>query len=119
MLSMLRQMAALGEMNDAHLYLGVNSEQDLFGQVQLDELRAILPHVQINICVWQASDSWQGCNGTPVDALKRDLDGDAQNGMTPEIYLCGPPGLVDAVEALVSEKGIPADCVFSEKFLPS
>ena len=119
MLSMLRHMAALGEMNDAHLYLGVNTEDDLFGHDQLDELRATMPNLRIDVCVWKASDTWDGFAGTPVDALHKDLDLDLQKGLTPEIYLCGPPGLVDATEKMATDLGVPISAIYSEKFLPS
>lgn len=119
MLSMLRQMAAFGETNDAHLYLGVNTEDDLFGQAQLDELKTLLPNLRIDICVWKAKEGWVGFSGTPADALKRDLEEDMAKGLHPETYLCGPPGLVDATEQAALEKGMPLASIFSEKFLPS
>lgn len=119
MLSMLRQMAAFGEMNDAHLYLGVNTEDELFGQAQRDELCAALPNLRIDLCVWKPGANWNGFSGTPVDALKRDLVIDLKQGLTPEIYLCGPPGLVDATEAMATHEGVPRSVIYSEKFLPS
>ena len=119
MLSMLRQMAAFGELNDAHLCLGVNTEEELFGQAQIDELKDLLPNLRIDICVWKPSDDWHGFSGTPVDVLNRDLGGDMATGMHPEIYLCGPPGLVDATKHTALDKGIPLSNIFSEKFLPS
>ena len=119
MLSMLRQMAAFGETNDAHLCLGVNTEEELFGQAQIDELKALLPNLRIDICVWKATDDWTGFSGTPVDVLNRDLDGDMAKGMAPEIYLCGPPGLVDATKQAAQDKGVALSSIFSEKFLPS
>ncbi len=118
-LSMLRQMAAFGEMNDARLYLGVNSEDDLFGQAQLDELKTLLPGLGMDICVWRASDDWTGFSGTPVDALKRDLDDDMAKGLQPEIYICGPPGMVDAADQASRDKGVEPANIFCEKFLPS
>lgn len=119
MLSMLRHMAALGETNDVHLYLGVNTEDDLFGSGQLDDLRASLANLRIDVCVWKASDTWDGFAGTPVDALHKDLDLDLQKGLTPEIYICGPPGLVDATEKMATDLGVPISAIYSEKFLPS
>jgi len=119
MLSMLRQMAAFGEMNDAHLYLGVNTEDDLFGQTQLDDLKTLLPNLRIDVCVWKASGGWTGFSGTPADALKRDLAADMAQGLDPETYLCGPPGLVDATEHAATDLGLPLANIYSEKFLPS
>jgi methane monooxygenase component C len=51
-----------------------------------------------------------------VDILRRDLQG---TGVSPDLYLCGPPGMVDAVYAVCAEAGIAQNKIFLEKFLPS
>jgi len=37
----------------------------------------------------------------------------------PDIYLCGPPALIDAAEAAARAKGVPDQQVLSERFLPT
>ncbi len=114
MLSMLRRMAEFGEMQEARLFFGVNHERELFAQQELEELRAQLPQLQIDICVWKPQGEWQGFVGTPADAVREAL---SASPAQPDMYLCGPPPLINAVEKLATEYGIPAEQVFSERFL--
>lgn len=116
MLSMLRRMAEFGEMQEARLFFGVNKESELFAQQALDDLRAQLPQLKIDICVWKPQGAWQGFVGTPADAVREALK-DAPE--LPDMYLCGPPPLLNAVEKTALEFGVPAAQIFSERFLPA
>jgi methane monooxygenase component C len=114
-LSMLRWMAEMGAMQAARLYFGLNHESDLFAHAELKKLQSQLPSLQIEICVWKP-ETWQGFIGTPLDALARDLK-DALNN-PPDLYLCGPPGLVDGAEKLALSLGLSHAHIHSERFLP-
>jgi ferredoxin-NADP reductase len=116
MLSMLRRMAEFQEPHPARLYFGANRAEELFCQAELQALQAELPQLQVIYCVWKAEANWQGFCGTPVDALAQDL---ADASVLPDIYLCGPPALIDAAEAAAGAKGVPDKQVFSERFLPT
>lgn len=116
MLSMLRRMAEFQEPHPARLYFGVNRSEELFCREELEALRAELPQLQVTTCVWKANGDWQGFHGTPVDALASDLAG---TDVLPDIYLCGPPALIDAAEAAARSRGVPAEQVLSERFLPA
>ena len=98
------------------IYFGVNTEEEVFYANELQRLAAEMPTLQIRICVWKASDNWQGEKGSVVDILRRDLQG---MGVKPDLYLCGPPGMVDATYAVCADVGISKDKIFLEKFLPS
>ncbi|WP_119154972.1 2Fe-2S iron-sulfur cluster-binding protein [Caldimonas tepidiphila] len=114
MLSMLRRMAEFQEPHEARLYFGVERAADLFALAQIEALRAELPRLQVTLCVRQPDARWSGFTGTPVDALRRDLAG-AQGA--PDIYLCGPPGLIDAAQAAARELGVPDSRLISERFV--
>lgn len=114
-LSMLRRMAEFQEPHEARLYFGVNSEPELFARDELAQLRCNLPKLHAEICIWRPTTEWTGFAGTPVNALRRDL---ARAGGKPDIYVCGPPALIDAAEAAAAEFGVPAAQVISERFLP-
>ena len=118
MLSMLRQMAEFGESHESHLYFGLTTEDDLFAMDEIAALKASMPNLKAEVCIWKASDSWQGFRGSPVDAFKRDLEADLAKGIKPDVYLCGPPGLIDAVEEVAETLGLPHTSLFSERFLP-
>ncbi len=118
MLSMLRQMAEFQETHDSHLYFGVTTEDDIFAMAEIEELKEALPNLSVDICVWKAGPDWKGFSGSPVDALKADLANDLAKGLKPEVYLCGPSGLVDATQTVAEELGLPHENIFSERFLP-
>lgn len=116
MLSMLRRMAEFQEPHPARLYFGVNHVNELFCQAELKALQAELPQLQVIFCVWKADDLWQGFHGTPVDAFAQDL---SNVTVLPDVYLCGPPALIDAAEAAAHARGVPGKQIMSEKFLPA
>lgn len=116
MLSMLRRMVEFGEPNAATLLFGVTSEKDLFGRDDIAALQAELPQLQATVCVWKAGADWAGFTGTPVDALIAHLEDCA---IAPDIYLCGPPAMIDAAEQAALARGVPAGQIFSERFLPT
>lgn len=120
LLSMLRRMAEFQEPHPARLYLGVTRPAELFGQAALAALQAELPGLQVVQCVWQAAPDWSGFSGSVVDALRQDLAAlSGPNGAWPDIYLCGPPGLIDATEAVARELGVPTEQVLSERYTPA
>ncbi|TAN50648.1 MAG: oxidoreductase, partial [Methylococcaceae bacterium] len=116
MLSMLRRMAELQEPHPARLYFGANRAEEFFCLPELQALQAELPQLQLILCVWKPEADWQGFRGTPVDALRKDL---AEAGVSPDIYLCGPPALIDAAETAARALGVPDRQIISERFLPA
>lgn len=115
MLSMLRRMAEWGDPQPARLYFGVSTADDLFGAPQIADLQAQMPGLQVTTCVWKPSPGWTGFAGSPVDALNRDLPGSP----APDIYLCGPPALIEAATAAALAHGVPDGNIMAERFLPS
>lgn len=116
MLSILRRMAEFQEMQPVRLYLGVNRVEELFCLDELDALKAQLPSLNVTLCVWKAEGEWQGFNGTPADALAQDLQ---TTDSPPDIYLCGPPAMIDAATRAAQAAGIPPQQIISERFTAS
>lgn len=116
MQSMLRQMAEFGDGRECRLVFGVNREEELFAQDAVEALTTSLPRLTVVHCVWKPGPSWTGFAGTPADALAVALAGAKA---APDLYVCGPPKLIDAVEAVGRAAGIPHDRIFSEQFLPA
>lgn len=115
-LSMVRYMKAWDEPQKCVLYFGVNTEAEIFHLAELDQLAAEMPTLALRNCVWKCSDDWHCEKGSVVDILRRDL---LETGTKPDLYLCGPPGMVDATFAVCAELGIPKERIYLEKFLPS
>ena len=115
-LALLRRMAEYQEMHDARLFFGVNHEDELFALDELDRIASTLPQLRVTPCVWKPRAAWSGFTGTPAEALQLALqEADTQ----PDLYLCGPPPLLDAAEAAARAHGIPAPQIFSERFMPA
>lgn len=112
-LSILQRMAEWGEDHPTHLFLGVNNEQEIFCQDELAALKLAIPQLQVEICVWQASETWTGFRGTPADALQAYL---AQTELLPDMFLCGPPLLVEAATKIALEAGVNPEQIFCERF---
>ena len=115
-LSMVRRMKEWDEPQKCVIYFGVNTEAKIFHLAELDLLAASMPTLELRKCVWKYTDAWQGEKGSVVDILRRDLQA---TGAKPDLYLCGPPGMVDATYIVCAEMGIPKERIYLEKFLPS
>ena len=115
-LSMLRRMVEWGEDHPTHLFLGVNNEGEILCQQELASLQQSLPQLTVQICIWKPEHDWDGFIGTPVDALKAYFD---QNEAIPDVYLCGPPILVEAATDIALQSGVHADHIYSERFVSS
>ncbi|MDO9105395.1 MAG: FAD-binding oxidoreductase [Methylovulum sp.] len=115
-LSMVRHMKEWGEPQKCVIYFGVNTEAEIFHLDELNQLAAQMPTLELRNCVWKCSDDWHCEKGSVVDILRRDL---VETGAKPDLYLCGPPGMVDATFNVCAEVGIPKERIYLEKFLPS
>jgi ferredoxin-NADP reductase/ferredoxin len=112
MLSMLGQMAEFGSTARCRLIFGVNRAEELCAGARLAELAAALPGLEVTLCVWQPDAAWSGFRGTPADAVGELL---AASPAAPDLYVCGPPRLIDAVSERVAQAG--RGRLFSERFL--
>jgi len=115
-MSMVRRMHEWSEPQPCVIYFGVNTEQEVFYAEQVKALEQAMSTLSVHICVWQAGEGWRGEKGSVVDILRRDL---LDTGIKPDLYLCGPPGMVDATYQVCAQVGIPRDKIYLEKFLPS
>nr|WP_294502489.1 2Fe-2S iron-sulfur cluster binding domain-containing protein [uncultured Rhodopila sp.] len=114
-LSMLRHLAAFQDELPTTLIFAANREDELFAADLIPELQAALPKLTVMLSVWHPSDDWTGFRGSAADALAALLDRAEE---PPDIYVCGPPGLVAAVTAVAAARGLPLDRVFSEQVQP-
>jgi NAD(P)H-flavin reductase len=109
-------MREFGDVRDCRLYFGVNKEEELFALDALEELRATLTRLNATICVWKPETNWSGFVGTPAEALAVAL---ADGATRPDIYVCGPPALIEATEATALAGGVSHSRIFSEQFSPA
>jgi ferredoxin-NADP reductase/ferredoxin len=101
-LSLLRQLAAGGSERSIQFFYGARTEDDLFG---LDEIRGLpLPAFVFTPVtgrlVHEAVDEWLP-------------DGEL------DVYMCGPPAMVEAAEAVLERHGVDGQRIFTDRFTTS
>ena len=115
-LSMLRYMQIERHPQETKLFFGVTHQHELFYVDALRELAASMPNLEVHIAVMNPEPGSGFPAGTVVDLLAKQLEAATRS---PDIYLCGPPGMIDATFAAAKNHGVPLDHVFEEKFLPT
>ena len=112
-LSMLAVMAESGARQPIHLVYGVTRDEDLVCEPELQAFAARLPGFGYTACVTesQAAQVKRGYVSDHLDAVHFH-DGQA------DVYLCGPPPMVTAIERTMTERGLKSHAMYYEKFLP-
>lgn len=113
-LSMLEQIATIGTDQPIRLFYAVTREADLVELDRLASLAGLIPSLAITTIVADAA-STHSTKGFVTDHLTA---ADLWDGAA-DVYLCGPPPMVEAVRAHMAVLGVtPASFLF-EKFNPS
>lgn len=112
-LSMLEQLAITGCDLPIHLLYGVNRDTDQVKQDQLESLATRLPGFSYRICVAdpQSRAPYQGY-------VTDHMTSDTLNEGEVDIYLCGPPPMVEAVMSWLEVARIEPAHFYYEKFAP-
>jgi propane monooxygenase reductase subunit len=112
-LALLRQMAESGNERPAVYYYGARTGSDLFHEDELARLGGELADFRYVPCLSEDSpDGWPGETGLVTDVLIRR----EANLADSDVYLCGPPPMIDAALPLLSGLGVPDEQVFYDKF---
>ncbi len=110
-LSMLEVLADQGTDQPVHLIYGVNNDGDLVEIERIEALAGRLP-----------TFTWATCVANPDSAHPRKgyvtahLTDQHLNAGNCDVYLCGPPPMVEAVRAFFAEKRVSPSHFFYEKF---
>lgn len=113
LLSMLRKMAEFGEMQPARLFFGVTRHGEVFAQDEIAALTDFLPDFEAHTMVWNPDPAWAGAVGNPVELAAAEI---AMMEEMPDVYLCGPPPMMDAAFAALTAAGVPKDQIHAERF---
>ena len=113
LLSMLRKMAEFGEMQPARLFFGVTRHGEVFAQDEIAALADALPDFQAITVVWTPDEAWTGAVGNPVQLAAAEI---TLADEMPDVYLCGPPPMMDAAFAALTAAGVPEDQIHAERF---
>jgi NAD(P)H-flavin reductase/ferredoxin len=115
MLSMLDHMVAQGWTGQkVHLLCGANAVEELFSDDKIKAYSGQGIDLSIEYAVVEGSDGWRGAVGHVTDLLN-----DNHLASESEIYLCGPPPMIEAAESWLAAQGVDGKRVHAEKFLPS
>jgi ferredoxin-NADP reductase len=113
LLSMLRRMTEWGDPQPARLFFGVTRHSEVFAQEELQALAETMPDFRYDTVVWQSDPEWSGATGNPVDLAAAEV---ALLDEWPDVYVCGPPPMVEAAYAALTAVGLPADQIHAERF---
>jgi benzoate/toluate 1,2-dioxygenase reductase component len=113
-LSMLGKIAETGSAYPIHLGYGVTNDVDLVGVDRLEEFAVKIPRFTFFTCV-AAENSAHPRKGH----VTAHIEAGRLNGGEVDVYLCGPPPMVDAVRTWLGEQGVTPANFYYEKFAPS
>ena len=113
-LAMLEELGRTTPTQPIHMVYGVTNDADLVEVGALETYAARIPGFTFTTVV-AAADSAHPQKGY----VMHHLPDAALNGGDVDVYLCGPPPMVDAVRAYLKDKHIVPTCFHYEKFSPS
>jgi len=113
-LSMLEVLADERTDQPVHLIYGVTKDDDMVEMQRIKDLAARLPTMTWAACVTDPA------SGQPLKGyVTEHLSDEHLNAGDCDIYLCGPPPMVEAVRVFLRDRGIEPKHFHYEKFAPS
>ena len=112
--SILLDMAEKGNNRKVSYFYGARNKAELVLPEEMADISGKLPNYKY-IPVLSAPDEgvdWDGETGWVTEAVARHMD----TGDNVEAYLCGSPGMIDACVKVLTEKGVPEELIFYDKF---
>ncbi|MCM2442281.1 ring-hydroxylating dioxygenase ferredoxin reductase family protein [Agrobacterium vitis] len=113
-LSMLEVLSQQQSQQKMHLIYGVTRDLDLVLVDQLEAFTGRLPNFTYATVV--ADDA---TNHPRKGWVTQHMPQDMLNGGYVDVYLCGPPPMVDAVRSYFDDKGVKPNSFYYEKFTPN
>ena len=94
------------------LYLGLNSDTDVFFVDYFEELKRTYQNFNYKVVVYKPGPSWQGCTGFVTEYISQDFPkaGDCA------AYLCGNKFMIADVTKMLTEHGCKAERIYTEKY---
>jgi len=112
--AMLEKIAATGSPHPVHLIYGVTHDADLVELDKLEDLARRIPNFTFAACVASADSRYPNKGYVTHHITPAHLnDGDV------DVYLCGPPPMVEAVNQFIRECGVRPASFHHEKFAAS
>ncbi|AWI54595.1 NADH oxidase [Aquabacterium olei] len=112
--AMLEKIADEGSAHPLHLIYGVTHDADLVEMDKLEAFAARIPNFTFTACVANADSPYPHKGYVTQHIEPKHL-----NEGEVDIYLCGPPPMVEAVSHFIRERGIQPANFYYEKFAAS
>jgi len=111
---MLHEMKNTGNQRKASYYFGANKVKELCLVDLMHQFESELADFTFIpvVATPEEDESWDGERGLVTHAVERNL----KNADTCEAYLCGSPGMIDAVIKVLKKMGVSEDRIFYDKF---
>jgi NAD(P)H-flavin reductase/ferredoxin len=110
-LSMLDKLSQEGSPHPVHLIFGVTNDPDLVKMEELEDYAKRLPFFSFACCVAEESSSYPN-----KGYVTRYIEPQHLNGGDVDVYLCGPPPMVDAVRSFLTAQSVAPTNFYFEKF---
>lgn len=114
-LGMLDNLAEHSNSSAIQLFYGVNSAADLCEQARLEAYKQRIPNFNYHPIVTTSSEHWTGKTGYIQEHLNKDQLAEQAFDM----YMCGPPPMIEAVKSWLDDQSLQNYRIYSEKFLQS
>ncbi|WP_425839576.1 benzoate 1,2-dioxygenase electron transfer component BenC [Streptomyces fractus] len=114
LLSMLERMAQHPAGQPVHLLYGVTTDEDLVHLDTLEDYAEVIPGLTFDHCVADSASTAR--NKGFVTGL---MDAATLHDGSADVYLCGPPAMVEAVRAHITALGVTPAGFHYEKFTPA
>ncbi len=111
-LAMVRRLALAADPRPVRVYYGAGSPSELVAWDELHELVKLLPDGVLTGAVVEADNDWRGPTGFVTEALVHCVELQAEA----DVYLAGPPPMVDAVLAVLKEHGVGMNRISYDRF---
>jgi Na+-transporting NADH:ubiquinone oxidoreductase subunit F len=112
--SILYDMLEKNSQREIRYFFGARARRDLFLVDEMKELEGKLAHFTYIPALSQPlpGDDWKGETGRVTEVLERHVDSVDDT----EAYLCGSPGMIEAVVEVLKKKGMPEERIHYDKF---
>jgi ferredoxin-NADP reductase len=95
------------------LLYGNRTEEDIVFRKEFEEMQRLNMNLKVVFAVDEANKAWTGYVGR-IDAemVKKEIP----NYLETVFYTCGPPAMVEAMEGLLNDLGLPEEQMKTENF---
>lgn len=116
-LSILRQLSETGSSRPVRFYYGARTGADLFYLNEIAEIGKGLADFAFVACLSESMDAELPASVTVEEGNVTDVVARREDALPKtEVYMCGPPPMVDAALELLATGAVPKDQIFYDKF---